>query len=549
MLPSPGAILGGRYRIDEMLGQGGMGAVFAATHTLSGRAVALKVLLPQQGPHASEAIQRFFVEAQACSRIEHPNVVATVDVGAEGGAPYLVMERLRGESLATRLKRGRLSVFDALDILIPACAGVAEAHREGVVHRDLKPDNIFLCIGKDGSARAPKVLDFGVSKLFEDPHGRSLTQTGVSLGTPEYMCPEQIDRPQQVDALFDVYSMGVVLYEALSGQRPYRADGLFQLAQQIAAGRPTPLHVIAPDVPADLQAVVARAMHVRREERFQGMNELISALTPIYERVKATAPMPMMTPAPHPQAMPYPPTAPPYTSHPQVSYAPPTTPYAPYPPAPPSYAMHPQPAAGSAGRGIIIALALLSIALVVAGVGVAGLYFFVIADEDGGMGGGGSAAASDDPLRPDVSLVTSGDCVTRFDGPVLAVTLSNERQLAVSSVENGQVEGTFILNPGQAATQGTIALSTEHFQQTQMMVGISALGNSPQFWNWKSGLDSRPGETITGTITFAAYDPARGVMDVVLDDVTLQEATGTRLCRVEGRVRTRGLTWGGAPPP
>jgi hypothetical protein len=219
------------------------------------------------------------------ARIDHPNVVGVLDAGEEHGAPYLVMELLRGESVGARLRRGPMTVDEVLDAIVPACRGVAAAHAEGIVHRDLKPDNLFLCAGKDGTKRAPKVLDFGVSKLFEEDVER-ITKTGISMGTPGYMCPEQLGAPRAVDPRFDVYSMGVVLYEALTGRRPYEADGLYELCRRIARGQPPPIRALAPHVPPALEAIVMRAMHVRADQRFQSMLELASSL----EHVRAGMP-------------------------------------------------------------------------------------------------------------------------------------------------------------------------------------------------------------------------------------------------------------------
>ena len=235
-----------------------------------------------------EALARFLAEARTTARIEHPNVIQILDVGQDGDAPFLVMERLRGESLGERLERDkRIPPAEAVDIIIAACNGVAEAHSEGIIHRDLKPDNIFLCESKDGQPRAPKVLDFGISKLFDDGGGKQqqLTQTGAIMGTPLYMSPEQLDGRTEPDARFDVYAMGVVLFETLAGTTPYNADTFFVLVQQIVAGNCVPLAQAAPWVPAELCALVGRAMHPKREMRFATMGELVVGLRHIKEHV------------------------------------------------------------------------------------------------------------------------------------------------------------------------------------------------------------------------------------------------------------------------
>ena len=168
LLPQPGDVIAEHYEIEKLLGHGGMGAVFAAKQQRTGRAVAIKWMLPQAASSA-EAVARFMAEAKVTARIEHPNVVHIYDFGEAHGSPFLVMERLRGRSLREHLDAvGRLSAAEAIHLLVPAMRGVAEAHREGIIHRDIKPDNIFLCRGKDGSPREAKVLDFGISKLYDE---------------------------------------------------------------------------------------------------------------------------------------------------------------------------------------------------------------------------------------------------------------------------------------------------------------------------------------------------------------------------------------------
>ncbi|HJL16910.1 MAG TPA: serine/threonine-protein kinase [Sandaracinaceae bacterium LLY-WYZ-13_1] len=301
-LPQPGATIAEQYRIDELLGQGGMGAVFAGEHLRTGRAIAIKWMLPQAATNP-EAVERFIAEARATARIEHPNVVHIYDFGQDLGSPFLVMERLRGESLRQRLDReGRLSPADAMRVLLPALRGVDEAHREGIVHRDLKPDNIFLCRGKDGSEREAKVVDFGISKLYDDGTRSSLTGTGMMMGTPAYMSPEQLNAPKEADARFDVYALGVVFYEALAGRTPYQAQGIFQLVAQIMNADPLPIRQLAPDCPADLEAAVLRAMHRDPEQRFASVAELVAAVEHAQRRLVGSSPglgpAPASTPPP-----------------------------------------------------------------------------------------------------------------------------------------------------------------------------------------------------------------------------------------------------------
>ncbi|HEU4533914.1 MAG TPA: serine/threonine-protein kinase, partial [Polyangiaceae bacterium] len=222
--PAPGEVVGGRYRLERLLGSGGMGAVWAATHLVTRRAVALKMLRALDGARPEER-RRLLREAQAASAVEHPNVVRVLDAFEADGAPALVMDLLTGESLAQRLAReGRLSLGEAAVVLRPVVAAVAAAHRAGVVHRDLKPANVFLAAGSGGGPDV-RVLDFGVAKLLERPggdaHSGSLTRTGEVVGTPFYMSPEQFYGEPDVDPRADVWALGVVLYECLAGRRPF----------------------------------------------------------------------------------------------------------------------------------------------------------------------------------------------------------------------------------------------------------------------------------------------------------------------------------------
>ncbi|MFK7989757.1 MAG: serine/threonine protein kinase [Sandaracinaceae bacterium] len=278
LLPQPGDVIASQYRVDSLIGMGGMGAVFAGAHLRTERAVAIKWMLPAAAASA-DALQRFIAEARVTARIEHPNVVHIYDFGEDEGAPFLVMERLRGESLRERLDRvGRLSADHALRLIVPAMRGVAEAHREGIIHRDIKPDNIFLCQGKDGSEREAKVVDFGISKLYDGGASKNLTGTGMMMGTPHYMSPEQLNAPKDADVRFDVYALGVVLYETVTGRCPYDAEGIFQLVGQIMSSEPPSPRQFAPEVSPELEAVVLRAMHRDRSERYPDVASLIEAL-------------------------------------------------------------------------------------------------------------------------------------------------------------------------------------------------------------------------------------------------------------------------------
>ncbi len=276
-LPQIGQVISGKYRIEQELGRGGMGAVYRATHVVSDKAVALKWML--RSASDKRAKERFTREARAAGRIDHPNVVDVYDIGEDGDAAYLVMELLRGRSLRQRLTSGPLELHESVDLLIPAMRGVAAANRQGVIHRDLKPDNIFLCIGPDGEPREAKVLDFGISTINEPDSDSqpTLTKEGTLLGTPAYMSPEQLENPRNLDARADVYALGVIVYECLTGKLPFEADNYSALVLAIAKGNATPLRRYRPELPAELEAVVLRALS---QERFESVDELIDALSP-----------------------------------------------------------------------------------------------------------------------------------------------------------------------------------------------------------------------------------------------------------------------------
>ena len=266
-----GTTIGGRYCVDAVLGRGGMGAVMRGRHVHTGREVAIKLLLPEHA-RDPDRLARFFQEARAAASLAHPNVVDTLDMDVDPscGQPYLVLELLDGEDLAALLDRqGPLAPQTLLGIALPVMDALAAAHDRGIVHRDLKPENIFVSRDARGR-RVPKVLDFGIAKLLE---GESAvhTVTGGVLGTPHFMSPEQAMGGPTLGTQSDVWSMGAVLYVALTGRHPFEADTLPGLVMKVCTEDPPPLEGLRPDLPAPIARAVHRALQRELDARWPSM--------------------------------------------------------------------------------------------------------------------------------------------------------------------------------------------------------------------------------------------------------------------------------------
>jgi len=276
--PAP-TVLDGKYRLERLLGEGGMGSVYEARHQVIGRACAVK-LLHAEFAHDAQAVQRFVREARAAAAIGHRGIVDVYDVGVSPqGRPYLVMELLRGESLGARLHGGhKLEPAAAAEILVQVLDALAHAHRAGIVHRDLKPDNLYL-VPERGGAESAKILDFGISRMQRpDVPDEALTRSGMVLGTPHYMAPEQAAGASDVDHRIDLYAAGVILYRCLTGRLPFAGDNYNQLIMRIATTPFPKAREVEPSIPAELEAVILRATERDRERRYPDADAMLRAL-------------------------------------------------------------------------------------------------------------------------------------------------------------------------------------------------------------------------------------------------------------------------------
>ncbi|MBI5535005.1 MAG: protein kinase [Deltaproteobacteria bacterium] len=280
--PAPGEVIDGKYRIERMLGEGGMGAVARATHLLRRAPVALKFMSPEVMA-SSGAVERFLNEGVAASQIDCDNVVKVYDVGVlPSGAPFLVMECLEGEDLSALLKRegqpGLRDIPRTVHFALQILRGLQVAHASGVIHRDMKPSNCFV-LQKDGEPDFVKLLDFGISKV-EQPDGTHLTRTNSTLGTPLYMAPEQAVSARNADARSDLYSTTAILFEMLTGRTPFVSmTGEFtELLHQIFTSSPPPLAQLRPELPPALCAAVDKGLARDPADRFQSAAEMCEAL-------------------------------------------------------------------------------------------------------------------------------------------------------------------------------------------------------------------------------------------------------------------------------
>jgi len=304
--PLLGLVVEGRYRIESVIGQGSAGTVYKAIQELIGREVAIKVLHDYLVSD-EEFIKRFRQEAKASSRLSHPNIITIYDFGVlpKTGRPYIAMDLLRGTPLSEMIAdRGYLPMEEGIPILSQVCAALAEAHRQGVVHRDVKPENIVL-VERSGQKMFPIVVDFGIARLVqEESDVAKITRTGTVCGSPTYMSPEQCTS-SKVDHRSDIYSVGIVIYETLTGTVPFMSDELAKVMAMHLTDPPTPINKVRPDLqfPEMLERVVSKALSKNPDDRFQDMDDLASAIT---EAAKQPAPNPLAVSQPLPVLQPGP---------------------------------------------------------------------------------------------------------------------------------------------------------------------------------------------------------------------------------------------------
>ena len=276
-----GQVLAGKYRVDRVIGEGGMGYVVAAYHLQLRTTVAIKLLAPSLLKN-TEAVRRFAREARAAARVVSQHVARVLDVGElDTGAPYMVMEFLEGADLEETLDtRGRLPIAEAIDYILQACEAIGEAHTLGIVHLDLKPANLF-CVRRPDGTSSIKVLDFGISKVTDlgsSSSDHTVTATTDLMGSPFYMSPEQMESTRNVDARTDIWAIGVILYEILTGRRPFDGETLAEVCRRIAIRQPKPVRDLRPELSPALESVILRCIEKKREKRYSDVGELALAL-------------------------------------------------------------------------------------------------------------------------------------------------------------------------------------------------------------------------------------------------------------------------------
>jgi serine/threonine protein kinase len=298
-----GQILAGKYEVETVIGIGGMGVVVAARHVQLEQKVALKFLRPE-AMQSKEAVERFLREARNAVRLRSEHVAKVIDVGTlETGAPYMVMEFLDGADLSQVVEAtGSISIDEAVHFVLQASEAIAEAHSLGIIHRDLKPQNLFVTRRVDGRPLV-KVLDFGISKTLDSQSGLSLTRTSSIMGSPLYMSPEQMRSTKNVDQRSDIWALGVILYELLTGRVPFEAEAVPELCLKVVQDPAEPPKSLRPEIPEGLNAVVLKCLEKDTAHRFANVAEFAEALEPYSplargasERIASTLHLPSRPP-------------------------------------------------------------------------------------------------------------------------------------------------------------------------------------------------------------------------------------------------------------
>jgi serine/threonine-protein kinase len=284
---NPGDLIQSRYRLVRLLGAGASGFVWSAKNELIDRDVALKIMRPDVAEDAV-ALQRFFNEAKASGRVRSPSIVEILDLGqAEDGSPFLVFELLEGEGLDEMLRReGIISAELSLELLVGVAKALEQAHAHGIIHRDLKPANLFITKSNAGTPIA-KILDFGISKVFDTGHNFTLTRTGTVVGSPAYMSPEQAAGREDIDGRADIWSLGVVMYEALTGTLPHQAANYNQLMVRILTQDTDPVQTRKTDLPPSVCAIVDATLKRERDERTSNAGVLANQMEAALREMRA----------------------------------------------------------------------------------------------------------------------------------------------------------------------------------------------------------------------------------------------------------------------
>jgi eukaryotic-like serine/threonine-protein kinase len=269
-----GDVLGEKYRIDAQIGEGGMARIYRATRLTTDKVVAIKVLHDNLR-HNAESCTRFLREAETATTLRHLNVVQTLDLGTSaGGQPYIVLEFLSGNTLKAfaESRGGRISFAEMLVFLNPILDALEEAHALGIIHRDIKPENVFLA--EERGTRIPKLLDFGISRIRAPLDERRVTGAGASFGTPSYMAPEQVLSTKDADARSDIWSLGISMYELLTGELPFLGLNAPSVYLAIATSTPPSVHKLAPDLPNGVERIIARCLCKEPSERYASIADL-----------------------------------------------------------------------------------------------------------------------------------------------------------------------------------------------------------------------------------------------------------------------------------